>query len=411
MTPNPSRRRRPSPLVAAPLVLALVAAACGGDDDEPAAEPAAESDTEATEPESETTDAPDTTDATETTETTEVTDTSDAPSGDASGFASMEEIAAMCPADIAPDKLVLSTWASQEELIGPAFDSFTEATGVEIEFLANDLGDRLTKMAAESGSPTIDVAIVPINEAAPLFENGVTEAADETIPNYEQLLDVAKMEAGYGGSIIQFGIAYNPEFVTEAPTSWTDLLSDEFAGHIGFPTMPNSGGYASLAMLNRMEGGTDDDLSAAVELIGENSDKIATFYPNSPAVEPQVAAGEVWIYPDIGGAALASMDRGNPIEFTIPEEGGPVGMNTLVVPAGSDHLPCTLAFISHFIGQEVQEAWAEKLYYGSVSSDFVVPEGLTVYPNDPSTIVEVDWATMSANGPDTIDLWNRVVVG
>ncbi len=394
------RQRSTKRALAIPLALALGLAACGSDD---SGGDAAES-TESTEvAETETTEA-EGTDSEETTAETEV-------AASEGGFASMEEIAAMCPPDIAPEKLVLSTWASHEDLIAPSLVSFTEATGVEVEFLSNDLGDRLTKMAAESGSPTIDVSIVPVNEVAALYTNGVTEAVNTSMPNYDQLLDVAKVEGGYGSSVIQFGIAYNPEFVTETPTSWADLFASDYAGHIGFPTMPNSGGYATLAMLNRMEGGTDDDLTPAIQVIADNKDEIATFFPNSPAVEPQVAAGEVWIYPDIGGGALASMDRGNPIEFTIPAEGGPVGMNTLVVPAGSDHLPCTEAFVANFFGQEVQQAWAENLYYGSVSASFVSPDGLVVYPNDSSTIVDIDWTTLSVNGPDTIDLWNRMVVG
>lgn len=385
-SPRPVRRA-----LAGALVLSLAAAACGGSTDETSTDD--ETSTE--------------TSADETTEETTTDDTAEAAAG---GLASMDEIAAMCPADTAPDTLVFSTWAGQEELIGPSFQSFTDATGIEVEFLVNDLGDRLTKMAAESGAPTIDVAIVPVNEVAALYQNGVTEDADASIPNYDQLLDVAKIEGGYGGSIIQFGIAYNPEYV-ETPTSWADLFAEDYAGHVAFATMPNSGGYATLAMLNRMAGGTDDDLTLAIEQVADHTDDIATFYPNSPAVEPQVAAGEVWLYPDIGGAVLASVDRGNPVEFVVPSEGGPVGMNTLVVPAGSDHLDCTLAFISNFFGQEVQAAWAENLYYGSVSSEFTVPDGLTVYPNDPDSIVELDWTTMSANGPDTIDLWNRLVVG
>ena len=148
----------------------------------------------------------------------------------------MEDVAALCTADPdKPDKLVFTTFPGQKDALDAAFEPWTTATGVDVEWLENGLGDRLTKMAAEKGSPTIDVALVPIGEVQALLDNGVVDPADSELPNYEQLIDAAKLDGGYGVSTLQFGIAYNPAFVTTAPTSWADLLDPAYAGHIALP--------------------------------------------------------------------------------------------------------------------------------------------------------------------------------
>ena len=67
------------------------------------------------------------------------------------------------------------------------------------------------------------------------------------------------------------------------------------------------------------------------------------------------------------------------------------------------------------LSPEAQLAWAENLYYGTVNADAVFPEDVaaSLYPTpgDTESIVELDWTTISVNGPDTVDYWNRTVIG
>jgi putative spermidine/putrescine transport system substrate-binding protein len=388
--PSPRRRGRASTSLAALAIAGLVVASCGDDD---ASET---SSTTAAPVAGETTVAPVTT----------------SPGSDA-GLATADEIAELCPADEAPDKLVFAVWTTQKDLVGAAFAGFTEATGVEVEFLENSTGDRLTKLNAEKGAPTIDVSLIPVNEVPTLLANGVVMATDTTIPNYEQLIDVAKIDGGYGTSILQFGIAYNPKYVTTPPTSIMDLFDDAYAGHLALPAMPNSGGYALLTQLTQLEGGDESDLSPGIEVVAANKDNVATFFPFAPGMEAQIKAEEIWIYPDIGGSVMASKSRGVPVEVVIPEEGGPAGMNVAVIPEGVSSEGCAKALVSWMLGQEVQQAFADKLYYGPSGSAIELPDEIAsrVFPQDPDTLVQIDWATIAQHNADTLDLWNRTVIG
>jgi putative spermidine/putrescine transport system substrate-binding protein len=413
---RPRRKIRSGPgrFAAVVAVAGLTLAACGGDDDSSDTTAAAETTAGA-----ETTAAPETTavEATEAPATT-ATEATEAPATTAmsggAGFASMDDVAALCTADPEkPDKIVFTTFPGQKDALDAALEPWTTATGVDVEWLENGLGDRLTKMAAEKGSPTIDVALVPVGEVAALLDNGVVDPADAELPNYEQLIDAAKLEGGYGVSTLQFGIAYNPAFVTTAPTSWADLLDPTYAGHIALPAMPNSGGYAFLTMLAHLEGGDESDLSGAIEQVAAFKGSVHSFIGSSVSVEEQIKSGEIQMYVDIGGVAVrGAKERGVPVEFVVPEEGAPISMNVLVVPAGNDHVGCAESFVAFMLGQEGQQAWAEKFYYGTVSSATVLDPALEaeLYPAPGATdIVPLDWAVTGANSADTLDLWNREV--
>lgn len=402
-TPRPksgrAARRRLVPFVAAGLALAACGSSDGGGDS--AATTAAP-----------TTAAASATTAAAAATTAAAAATTAAPSG--GSFASDADIAALCPADQKPDKLVFSTFPGQKVLIDPATESFTKLTGMDVEWLENGLGDRLTKMNAEKGAPTIDVALVPVGEWPALLANGVTEPANTKLPNYEQLIDVAKFDGGYGVSVLQIGVAYNPNVVTTPPDSWSDLLDPAYAGKVALPSMPNSGGYAMLTMLSKIGGGSEADLSKAIDQVAAFKSSAHSFIGSSVPVEPQITAGEIGMWVDIGGVvAVAKNKRNVPAAFVVPKEGGPVSINTLVVPKGSKHKGCAEAFVAWMLGEEAQKAWATNLYYGSSSSVIEFDDALTkqLFPAPGAKdIVEIDWTTISKNSATTIDLWNRKVV-
>jgi putative spermidine/putrescine transport system substrate-binding protein len=411
--PRRKIRRGPTRFAAVVAVAGLTLAACGGDDDSSDTSAAPETTAAATTAAPATTAAASTeAPATTAAGATEAPATTAAAAG--TGFASMDDVAALCTADAdKPDKIVFTTFPGQKDALDAAFEPWTEATGVDIEWLENGLGDRLTKMAAEKGSPTIDVALVPVGEVPALLENGVVDPTDTELPNYEQLIDAAKIDGGYGVSTLQFGIAYNPAFVNPAPTSWEDLLDPTYAGHIALPAMPNSGGYAFLTMLSHIAGGDESDLSAAIGQVADFKGSVHSFIGSSTTVEEQIKSGEIQMYVDIGGVAVrAKKERGVPVEFVVPEEGAPISMNVLVIPAGNDHVGCAESFVAFMLGQEGQQAWAEKFYYGTVSSSTELDPTLEseLYPAPGATnIVPLDWSVTGANSADTLDLWNREV--
>ena len=397
-------------------VLALVAAACGDDDDDaaptptqaPAAEePAAPEEPAAEEPAEEPA-APEEPAAEEPAEEPAAAE----PAAEEPA-APEDPFLALCPADGAPDKMVMSIWGGHQNDIGESVLQFTELTGVEIEYLENGTGDRITKLNVEKGGPTIDIAVVPVNEVPALLANEVILPADPAVPNYDTLIDLARVPGGYGTSLLDIIIAYNPEYIPEPPTSWMDLLDPAYAGHVQLATVPSVTGYAALAIFNEQLGGPPDNVSAAIDAIAERRDGIVDFYGFAPANYPLVEDGTIWIYPEISGVIQQYGDGGGPLAIAVPEEGGAAGMNVAVIPVGVQSEGCAKAFVGWLLGEGVQTAYAVNRYYATVNSALDLPADVVanIYPQDPDDLYVVDWNFFSENAVDILDEWNRKVLG
>ena len=126
-------------------------------------------------------------------------------------------------------------------------------------------GDRLTKLYAEKGRPSMDVAYINVHTAPQAVTDGVAEAADKSLPVYADLYDFAKEAGGYGAAIAPVGIQYNKDVFSEPPT-WEDLFQPEYAGKIAFPTWPSTGSDALLGIVGRMLGGDEHDTLSLIHI-------------------------------------------------------------------------------------------------------------------------------------------------
>lgn len=365
-------------------VFALITAACGNDDSSDDASPGTDTDPEA-----------------ETDDTGTDSDDPDNP------------FLAMCPPDEAPDQIVFSIWNPHIDILEPEYEAFTELTGVEVEWLGNGTGDRITRLNVEAGNPSIDVAIVPVNEVDRLFDNDVILPADPAVPNYDNLIPLAQLEAGYGTSILQVGVGYNPDLV-DPPETWVDVFTDpQYAGAISFVQLPDAASYAALAMLARELGGSEADLRPAIDLIAENRDNILMFPGASSEAEPLLTTEEVTIYPALAGPIMRFAEAGGPVDVALPGEGGPAGMNVAVVPRGVQHEGCAKAAIGWFLEEDVQLEYISGIFYGAPVEGVDAPEELEeiIFPRDPDTLVELDWSAIAADAEEILDYWSRTVIG
>jgi putative spermidine/putrescine transport system substrate-binding protein len=320
----------------------------------------------------------------------------------------------LCPPDEAPDTMVLGLWGGQQsQLVLTGLQDFMDATGVEVVTTEDGSSDRVAKLRAEVGAQSIDVAVIPDNEVAPLLAEGAILPEDTSIPNYENLADVAKIPGGYGTSLLAGVIAYNPEFVTEVPDSYLDLLDPKYSGHVAISSIPGAPGYALLSMIAREMGGSEDDLLPAIEALGEISDGIAYIYDFGPAVVPLVLSGDVWIFAGIAGQVQAMIQSDVPLAIATSEAGLPAMMNVAVIGDGVQHEGCSKALVSAILSPAVQSRYIEVYYYAPTVTNVSVPPAFAkdVYPRSEDTLVDLDEEAINAKAPDYVDAFNRLVVG
>ena len=117
------------------------------------------------------------------------------------------------------------------------FDKFTQDTGVDVELLSMSSGELLSKLRAEGGTPSADLwfgggvdAFMSAKDDG-LLEQVTFEADDE--------LDATYRDADgywYSKGLTIVGFLVNNTLATELnldiPTSWEDLLDEQYAGEI-----------------------------------------------------------------------------------------------------------------------------------------------------------------------------------
>ena len=160
-------------------------------------------------------------------------------------------------------------------------------------------------------------------------------------------------------------------------------------------------------------GGSPTELAPAIEKVAEIKKGVVNFYTFGPATYPAVKAGDIWIYPEIAAVVQQFADSGGPLAISVPKEGGPLGMNVAVVPAGARSAGCSKAFVGWLLGPEVQLAYAKNRYYQTVNTSLKLPAEVAdkVFPKNPASIFSVDWGSIADHAPDILALWNRRVLG
>lgn len=306
---------------------------------------------------------------------------------------------------------------------GEAFQSciatpFTEATGIEVVADIGTSTTTLAKLQQQAGSPVIDVAYMDggISELAEAA--GVLGEIDlERIPNAAHLVEAAAYRSGdkvyaVGNGYYSLGIAYNTDEISDAPTSWEALWHEDYAGAVAIPSPSNSAGIPFIFFLNRIMGGTPDDMEPSIERLGALD--AALFFDSSGAASNAFQSGEAIIGAHFNVGVWALIDSGLPMGFAVPDEGVWATDARLHIVAGTGKSEAALRFIDTALSAEAGLCLAQRLYVGpavtnidltaEISRKLPWGEGGTV-----DDLLLFDWNEVNARRAELTELWNREV--
>jgi len=308
-------------------------------------------------------------------------------------------------------EIVHATWASHADALKPAFEKFERETGIRVTPAIGGDGDRLTRLYAERGSPSIDAALIPRSEGMKLLEQGIVEPPNMDLPNAKNLVPAAHHPAGYVTSLFAIGLAYNP--AKGKPTSWTDLWDPKYRGKVALSMWPNTTAATYLVMAARLNGGSDDNLEPGFAALQRLLP--VKFYNQGNAVEPLYVQGDVWIHPAIHGAVMQLKERGVPIDWVAPKEGAIADYNLLVIPKGVRNKAAAEQFADFFLGPDVQLAYAQSLFYSPVNSAVTVPPNLAPdlhpTPEEQRNLQPMPWDKLATMDAELTERWNKEVGG
>jgi iron(III) transport system substrate-binding protein len=243
---------------------------------------------------------------------------------------------------------------------------------VQVNIFRSGTEEVISKLNAENqaGEVMADVLLVAdavtfegLKEQDMLLDYVSQEA--EAIP--EEFVDPDGMYTGT--KIMATGIVINTENVTETPTSWDILASEEAKDEMVMPSPLYSGAAAyNLGVFTRNDGiGWDlyEGMKANNPMVTEGNG----------AVIENVASGQQSYGVIVDYLVARAANDGSPVELIYPEEGVPVITEPIGIMSNTEEEAISKAFVDFVLSEEGQQLQAE-IGYTPIREGVEPPAGL-----------------------------------
>lgn len=300
---------------------------------------------------------------------------------------------------------------------------FTARTGVKVEFINGNAHDHLAKLIAAKGrEPPFDIVFLDEDVEVQAIAAGVLSKMSEAeVPNLKYVYDEIKNKDGYGPgmNLYSCGIAYNVQKFKEAgipaPTSWADLWNPKLAGHIAIPTLDSPMGHATLVAAEHLAGGDESTPEKGIAKIAEI--KAQSYPASSSTITTLLTSGSAWVVPWLNGRTWGLTDKGFPIKYVLPKDGGFRGLTTVDVVAGTKHRKEALAYVNLVLGPlygigimyEFPYGGPNKLLAPIMAAYPQLSKKFPATPEDLKQLKDINWTVFNKMMPKAVSLWDREI--
>ncbi|WP_165872098.1 ABC transporter substrate-binding protein [Natrarchaeobius halalkaliphilus] len=330
-----------------------------------------------------------------------------------------------------PDQITVRAWGgvwegSLEESIA---EPFTEETGIDVQFDNTDRtvmqGDIRTAIQQDREPPvnvmwTVEPAAheeYRMDLAEPLDESIVTnidEMFNHAIPDVDDSIPYLTLYS------YTYALSYNEDALeditgsSEPPESWNDIKSDEFENAFG--QYDNAYGFWPVFSELSDTPLDSDDLSAVYDEIEEFEPTIGHIGDDTSLTE-QIREGEIACAPLIMNNLLDAYEDGEPVGWTLPEEGATLRGDSMYTPQNQSEseLYWSQVFINFAAAAEHQSEWTESLGLPMTNSntepmDYMIDD--PSYPTDEEdfeTLLTVDLDVYAEESPEWFEEFNIIM--
>lgn len=297
------------------------------------------------------------------------------------------------------DKIVISNWDGYmpEDLL----QKFTAETGVEAELSLHGTNEEIMGKVVAGKGKGYDVLFVSSPFAEALQKLGLAAPVDAgQIPNMSNLYPEAQELAYDPGNKFSVpyawgttGLCYRSDLVSEAPTSWNDLLqpADALKGKVTM--LATDRWLMGAGLLSRGYSVNETDQAKIDEvkslLIDTKKDLLAyddtTFYS-------KLVSGEAHLVHAWDGWCNYGIAENDKIKYVIPEEGTDLWVDTMVITEASENKEAAHKFINYVLSADTGKWVAENIMYkvpNKTAMDSLDPSMMTAYPNFAITPAEL----------------------
>jgi putative spermidine/putrescine transport system substrate-binding protein len=281
----------------------------------------------------------------------------------------------------AQDQVVIASFGSLwQEVLERALAPWAEENNVTVRFTAGSSTDNVTRAIAARNNPDVDIVMGEEMSFALGVQEGIFEPLDPAVvTNLEHVVPEAIMADGLGVGIIMqnIGLFYHTENFAEAgfdpPTSWMELVDEKYCNRVGYMHPNVSFGYYALMMIG---GGEPEDIPEGIERVIAFGDCIETVDPSGAKHVERAQLGDF----DLGVLAhqlvISLADRGAPLGFVTPEEGGILQFTTMAVAKDGPNPELAQRTVNELLSERVQTILVEEFKASPVNKNVEVPADL-----------------------------------
>lgn len=296
--------------------------------------------------------------------------------------------------------------------------AFERENNVRIDYLTGNSSDNLARMQAQRSNQTIGVAVLddgPMVQAAGLgLCRPLPETTRDAVYPIARLASDQAVGTGFGFT----GIAYNKDVFAQknlpVPTSWMDLARPEYRQHIAIPGIDNTYGVHTLAMVSRINGGSDSDIAPGLKVLRQQINPNVLAYESSPGkMSEMFQSGEIWLAVWGSSRVAAMQQAGFPLAIVRPKEGSVVLMTAGCAVTSSPEPALADKFLAYMISPTVQLAFATQYGAGPTNPATKLPPEVAnrvIYGEDQvKSLIGLDWDVVNRNRADWTRRWQREV--
>ncbi|NUR88507.1 MAG: spermidine/putrescine ABC transporter substrate-binding protein [Nonomuraea sp.] len=244
--------------------------------------------------------------------------------------------------------LVFANWPEYMPENQAPLKEFTKATGISVEYkeVIQENAEFFGKAdpVLRSGQSLGYDIIVMTNgvQLAHMIELGYIVPLDHSrIPNFLANAGQKYLNRAYDpGNVYTMpyasgftGIAYNTKYVKDKPTSINALFDPKYKGRVGMMSDAQEiANFGMFALGIDPEKSTEADWKKAGEKLKAQRDAgIVRKYYDQSYIDA-VSKGDIWLSMAWSGDVFQRQVAGEPVEFYVPEEGGTIWTDNMLIP-------------------------------------------------------------------------------
>jgi putative spermidine/putrescine transport system substrate-binding protein len=292
---------------------------------------------------------------------------------------------------------------------------FEKATGATVAVQQGNSVQIAAAIRAMGGHPTYDVAYMDNSLATQLKNEGLVEPLD--VSKLVSYPEVDKNAFGPDNNYVTFEVSatalvYDPKMVKTPPTSWNDLFDPKYKGRMALGDITGTSGVQTLLAINRLKGGTLDDIGPGLAAMKAIVPDAVTLYTQADQLLALFQRGDIVLapwYPDRAGSAIS---KGFSLAVAYPKEGA-VGIKpVLVIPKGTANTALALKYIDTVLSRDSQTCFTERQYAAPVNQTVKLTEKvarIVATGDDYKRLWFPDPQAVASHLPDWIRRWQREV--